>query len=155
MNAVLQWWRQRAPREQQLLAGCLALVLLALLWMLALAPALKTLGQHDARMATLQTELAHMQALEAQARQLKTQSAPGGGNAQQALQVQTDTLLGKQADLSVRTGGATATLRAVSPQALGRWLAAIRTEAHAKVVQARLQRSAQGWSGNVQLSLPE
>ena len=155
MNAVQGWWRQRAPREQSLLAASLALVLAALLWMLALAPALKTLRQHDARVATLQAELGRMQALEAQARQLQAQAAPGGDSAQQALQTQTSTLLGKQAELAVRIGGANATLRAVSPQALGRWLAAIRTEAHAKVVQARLQRTADGWSGSVQLTLPK
>lgn len=155
MNTLQHWWRQRAPREQSLLAAGLALMLLALLWMLALAPALKTLRQHDARVATLQTELARMQALEVLARQLQAQSAPGGDSAQQALQTQTSTLLGKQAELSLRIGGASATLRAVSPQALGRWLAAIRTEAHAKVVQARLQRTAEGWSGSVQLTLPE
>lgn len=155
MNALQHWWRQRAPREQTLLTTGLALVLLTLLWMLALAPALKTLRQHDARVATLQTELARMQALEVQARQLQAQAAPGGDSAQQALQTQTSALLGKQAELALRIGGANATLRAVSPQALGRWLAAIRTEAHAKVVQARLQRTADGWSGSVQLTLPE
>ncbi|TXH87805.1 MAG: type II secretion system protein M [Rhodoferax sp.] len=155
MNAVQSWWSQRAPREQYLLAAGLALVLAALLWMLALAPALKTLRQHDARVATLQAELGRMQVLEAQAHQLQAQAAPGGDSAQQALQAQTSTLLGKQAELALRSGGATATLRAVSPQALGRWLAAIRTEVHAKVVQARLQRTADGWSGSVQLVLPE
>lgn len=155
MNALQLWWRLRAPREQTLLAASLALVLLALLWMLALAPALKTLRQHDARVTSLQTELARMQALEVQARQLQATSAPGGDSAQQALQTQTSSLLGKQAELSLRLGGANATLRAVSPLALGRWLAAIRTEARAKVVQARLQRTPEGWSGSIQLSLPE
>lgn len=157
MNApTLQaWWRQRALRERALLGACAALVLLALLWSLALAPALKTLRQHPARSAQLQATLAQMQRLEAQAQHLQGQSSLGGSQAQQALQTQTSSLLGAHADLAARTGGATVTLRSVPPQALGRWLAAIRTEARAKVLQSRLQRNTEGWSGSVQLSLPE
>ena len=157
MNAqTLQaWWRQRALRERVLLGGCAALVLLALLWSLALAPALHTLRQHGAHTAQLQATLTHMQSLQAQAQSLQGHSSLTAPQAQQALQTHTTSLLGKQAELTTRIGGATATLHAVSPQALGRWLATIRTEAHAKVVQSRLQRNAEGWSGSVQLSLPE
>lgn len=155
MNALLHWWRQRAPREQALLGTGLALVLVALLWMLALAPALKTLHQHDSRVAQLQDELGRMQTLEAQARQLQGQPLPSGVQALQALQTHTHTLLGQQAELSARMGGASVTLRAVPPQLLARWLSTVRTEARARVVQSRLQRTAEGWSGNVQLALPE
>jgi general secretion pathway protein M len=155
MNSLHTWWRQRAPREQALLGAGLALVLVALLWALALAPALQTLRRHDARVAQLQATLGRMQALEAQARQLQGQARLDGASAQQALQTHTRTLLGPQAELTARMGGASVTLRAVSPQALGRWLASVRTEAHAKVVQSRLQRTAEGWSGSVQLALPE
>lgn len=154
-TGLKHWWSQRAPREQSLLGAALVLVLLAALWLVALAPALKTLRQHDAKLSALQTELGRMQALEAQARALQGQAALPAGSAVQALQTHTAALLGKQADLAARSGGATVTLRAVSPQALARWLAAIRTEAHAKVIQSRLQRNADGWSGSVQLALPE
>ena len=157
MNAAtLQtWWHQRAARERALLGACAALVLLTVLWSLALAPAFKTLRQHAARTAQLQATLAQMQALEAQAKRLQGQGSLSGAQSQQALQAQTTSLIGKQAELTLRIGGATATLRGVSPQALARWLAAVRTEAHAKVVQSRLQRTADGWSGSVQLTLPE
>lgn len=157
MNAATlrAWWHQRPPREQALLAACAALVLLALLWSLALAPALKTLRQHGARSAQLQATLTQMQALQAQAQGLQGQGKPDGAQAQQALQNQTASLLGPQAALALRSGGATVTLHGTSPQALGRWLATIRTEAHAQVVQSRLQRNAEGWSGSVQLSLPQ
>lgn len=153
--ALTLWWRQRAPREQTLLVACTALVLLALLWSLAMAPALKTLRQHAAHSAQLQTTLAQMQALQAQAQGLQQHGKQDGAQAQQALQNQTASLLGTQASLALRNGGATVTLRGASPQALGRWLATIRTEAHAQVVQSRLQRNAEGWSGSVQLSLPQ
>jgi general secretion pathway protein M len=154
-QALRTWWLQRAAREQALVVGAAGLVLLALVWGLALAPALKTLRQHDARMAQLQAGLSQMQGLESQAKQLQSQSAIGGTQAQQALQTHTTSLLGKQAELATRAGGATITLRGVSPTALGRWLATIRTEAHAKVVQSRLQRNAEGWSGSVHVTLPE
>lgn len=149
------WWRQRPPREQALLLACAALVLAALLWSLALAPALKTLRQHPAQRAQLQATLAQMQALQAQAQSLQGQAKPTEAQAQQALQNQTASLLGPQAALALHGGSATVTLRGASPQALGRWLAGVRTEAHAQVLQARLQRNAEGWSGSVQLGLPQ
>ncbi|MDT8992559.1 type II secretion system protein GspM [Curvibacter sp. APW13] len=156
-HALLSWWRQRDPREQTLLALAGAVLALALVWMLALAPALKTLRQHDARVAELQGTLSRMQALQAQAQALQAQagSAIDANLAQQALQQQTTALLGKQADLSLRAGGASVTLRTVTPAALARWLTSVRAEAHAKVELARLQRSGEGWSGTVQLSLPQ
>lgn len=149
------WWRQRPPREQALLLVCAALVLAALLWSLALAPALKTLRQHPAQRAQLQATLAQMQALQAQAQSLQGQAKPTEAQAQQALQNQTASLLGPQAALALHGGSATVTLRGASPQALGRWLAGVRTEAHAQVLQARLQHNAEGWSGSVQLGLPQ
>lgn len=156
-SSLTLWWRQREAREQTLLALAAALVAMALLWLLALAPALKTLRQHNARVAQLQHRLQHMQALQAQAQALQAQagSALDAAQAQQALMLHTTTILGKQADISPRPGGASVTLRTVTPSALARWLAAIRAEAHAKVEQARIQRSGDGWSGTVQLSLPQ
>lgn len=156
-NTFTLWWRQREAREQTLLALAAVLVAIALLWLLALAPALKTLRQHDARVAQLQDSLQRMQALQAQAQALQAQagSALDATQAQQALVQQTTAILGKQADISPRPGGASVTLRTVTPNALARWLAAIRAEAHAKVEQARIQRSGDGWSGTVQLSLPQ
>jgi general secretion pathway protein M len=154
-QTIQRWWRQRATREQRLLGAAATLLVLALLWVLALAPALKTLRQHDARAAQLQATLSHMQGLEAQAKLLQGRSSMGGAAAQQALQTHTVSLLGKQADIAARNGGASVTLRSVSPQALGRWLATVRTEAHVQVLQSRLQRGAEGWSGSLQLRLPE
>ena len=154
-QALQVWWRQRAAREQVMLGAAATLLVLALLWVLALAPALKTLRQHAARTAQMQATLTQMQGLEAQAKLLQGQGSLGGAAAQQALQTHTSSLLGKQADIAARNGGASITLRSVSPQALGRWLATVRTEAHAQVLQSRLQRNADGWSGSMQLRLPE
>lgn len=154
-RSIQTWWAQRVPRERMLLGMALGVLLLAVLWRLALAPAFATLRQHDARMARLQAQLGHMQALEVQAGYYQRQAALSGAQAQQALQTHTTGLLGKQAELTTRLGGATVSLRGVPPSALARWLATIRTEARAKVVQSRLQRNADGWSGSVQLTLPE
>ena len=153
--AARRWWQQRDARERTLLGVAVALVLAALLWTLALAPALKTLRQHGTHVQQLQSRLAQMQALQAQANSLQAGPPLDAAAAQQALQTHTTALLGAQASLSGHAGGATVTLRAASPQALGRWLATIRTEAHARVVASRLQRQAEGWSGTVQLALPE
>ena len=67
-------WQTLAPREQNLVRAAVALVVLALLWWLALAPALQTLRTAPARHATLDAQLQRMQALQAEAQQL--QGAP-------------------------------------------------------------------------------
>lgn len=154
-HSLHTWWRQLAARERALISACAVFLLLALLWGVALAPALRTLRQHDANIVQLRASLSHMQSLQAQAKLIEGHGSISGNAAQRALQSHTNSLLGKQAELAIRNGGATVTLRGVSPQALGHWFATIRTEARAKVLQSHLQRTTEGWSGSVQLSLPE
>lgn len=149
------WWRRLAARERRFISAGAAILLLVLFWILALAPALQTLRLHDTRSAQLRATLSNMQTLQAQAQLFQGQRGIGGGAAQRALQTHTVSLLGTHADVAIRNGGASVILRGVSPQALGRWLVIIRMEARAKVLQSRLQRTTEGWSGSLQLSLPE
>ena len=74
VQALQARWQKLAAREQNLLLGASAVLSLALLWWLALAPALATLRSAPARHAQLDAQLQQMQALQPEAQQL--QNAP-------------------------------------------------------------------------------
>lgn len=149
MNALHTWWAQRAVRERVLLQSAALAVVLLLLWSVGLAPALRTLRAHDARTAQLEQQLAQMQQLQAQAQQLKALAPAGAGVTPQALEDASKRLLGRQSHWNIRNGSAQFNLQAVPPLALAQWLAAVRGDARARVLQARLQRGDSGWSGSV------
>ena len=72
--ALRSRWQALAAREQTLVLAAAALVAVALLWWVAVAPALATLRTAPARHAELDAQLQRMQSLRAEAQQL--QSAP-------------------------------------------------------------------------------
>lgn len=148
------WWSQRPAREQTLLQLGGLLVAAALLWSVALAPALRTLRtfgtQHAAQAAQLQTMLR----LQAQAQALQAVPPLSQAAAIQALQASVQQTLGTAANITVSGDNATVTLRGVTPEALAQWLASARTTARCTPLQAHLTRSAAGWSGTLQLALP-
>lgn len=154
-GALRAWWTTLGTRERALLGLGGAVLLLALLWSLALSPALRVLRGHGPRVAQLEQQLTQMQQWQAQAQGLQALARPAPGTAPRALDEASKRLLGRQSHWDIRTGTASFTLRAVPAQALAQWLAAVRSDARARVVQARLQRSEQGWSGTVQVALPE
>ena len=76
MNALKQLqarWASLEARERRLVAICAALVGLALVWWIVLAPALKTLRQAPAEHARLDAQLQQMTTLQAQAKALQSQ----------------------------------------------------------------------------------
>ena len=64
-------WAGRSPRERVLLAIGVWVLSLAALWMLALAPALRTWQEAPARQAQLDTQSQRMRQLQAQAQGLQ------------------------------------------------------------------------------------
>lgn len=155
---VRAWWAQRHAREKKLLTTAAVLVTLTLVWLVAVAPALKTLRQLDATRSTQEAQLQTMRGLQAQAQTLQAQPRLSASAASQAFKVATEKAFGTQADITLSNGSATVNLRNVSPDALAQWLASVRSNAHATPLQARISRSATGsnigWSGSVQLALP-
>ncbi|MFT4243411.1 MAG: type II secretion system protein GspM, partial [Acidovorax sp.] len=94
-NAALRArWQALAPREQALVLSAAALVALALLWWLAVAPALATLRAAPARHAALDAELQRMQTLQAEARQLQAAPRAARGDAVGALRTALSQRLG-------------------------------------------------------------
>lgn len=154
LRAVLDRLSARERRIVTLAAWTLGL---ALLWWLALAPALATLRQAPARHAQLDVQLGQMQRMAATATALKDSGAaqaPRRDDALRALETATTTTLGGSARLTVLGDQATLTLRATEPDALARWLAQARINARVVPREAKLTRDASGWTGSLVLGGP-
>ena len=134
-------WQSLAVREQNLVLAAAAVVALALLWWLAVAPALATLRAAPARHAELDAQLQQMQRLQAEAQQLQSAPRQTRGDAVGLLRTALAQRLGNTAQLSVVGDRATVTLKGAPADALGQWLAQARSNARAAPVEARLARS--------------
>ncbi|ABM59246.1 type II secretion system protein GspM [Verminephrobacter eiseniae] len=141
-TALRQHWKTLAPRERSLVLAAAGLVTLALLWWLAIAPALATLRTAPARHATLDMQLQHMHRLQAEAQQLQAAPRSSPGDTVGALRAALAQQLGRSAQVSVQGAHANVTLQGACADALAQWLAQARSNAHANTLQARLTRSA-------------
>lgn len=153
-------WADLAPRERRLLLLAASVVGLALLWQLALAPALATLRQAERQGHALDAEWQRMQALQAEAEALKSSPRMDHDEALRALEASVRQRLGAAAQLSVVGERANLTLKGAPAAALAGWLAEARLNARAVPLEARLTRApaAAGgdaqWSGTLSLGLP-
>lgn len=158
-------WQALSAREQGLLTWGATLLAGALLWWVALAPALRTVSEAPAQQAALDAQWQQLQELQAQAQSLQQQPRMTHAEALRALQTSTTELLGASAQLHTVGERSTVTFKAVSANALSSWLSQVRTQARALPVQAQFKRSAVAdggatgsgaptWSGSVVLSLP-
>ncbi len=134
-------WRALDAREQTLATSAVLLVGLALIWWLLVAPPLRTLRTAEAQQRSLDEQLQKMQALQAQAQALQTQTKLGRDEAVRALEASVKQRLGAAGQLSVIGDRATVTLRNVPADALAQWLAQARVNARAIPGEVRLVRS--------------
>lgn len=152
-------WHRLAARERLLLQTAAVLVAVALLWWLALAPALQTLRQAPARHAALDAQLQTMHTLQAQAQALQNAPRLSPDAAGKALQAAVAEHLGNSARLSLQGAQATLSLQGAPANALAVCLAQARANAHAVPQEARLVRSSRTdgarWDGTLVLSLPQ
>jgi general secretion pathway protein M len=151
-------WRQLAAREKTFLASALALVVLALLWQLVLAPSLLTLRTSTAQAAALDAQLQHMQSLQTQASALQRQAPLAYDEALRALNLATKQTLAATAQINVVADRANVMLQAANADALAQWLAQARLNARSVPLEARLTRAATPtgatWTGSLVMSLP-
>ena len=152
-------WRQVARREQRLLLAALALVSLALLWAVALAPALATLKAAQQQRVVLDAQWQQMLRLQAQAQALQAQPPLNFDDARRLLEASVKPL-GSAAQLSVAGERVTLSVKGLSANALAQWLAQARLTARAVPSEVRLVRGAAvaggapgGWNGTLVLSL--
>jgi general secretion pathway protein M len=148
-------WAGLAPREQAMVAAATALVVLALLWWIALAPALATLRIAGEQHRTLDTQLQHVQRLQAQAKAMQAQPRQGHEEAMRQLEQAIRQQLGVSARYSIAGERVTVTLSNTPAPALAQWLTQVRSNARALPGEARLTRNAAGgWDGSLVLTLP-
>ncbi len=131
-----------------------ALLLALLLWMVAVAPALRILRAAPAQLETLDRQLQSMQEMAAQAKVLQNRPTLTRDDALRALELSVQQRLGASAQLSVSGQRVTVTLKGAAPDGLAQWLSQARIGARAIASQARLTRGATGWDGTVVLDLP-
>ncbi|MFM6985725.1 MAG: type II secretion system protein GspM [Hydrogenophaga sp.] len=151
-------WGRRAARERLALGFAAAVVGLAMLWWLGLAPALATLHRAPQQHQALDAQLSRMRVMATRAQALKAQGgAPLSRDAtQRALEQATRDLLGNAGQLSWQGDQATVVLTAAPPDALAGWLEQVRINARLVPVQAdlRFNASPAGWSGQLVLAGP-
>lgn len=166
MDNLLSYWRQMKPREKRLGLTASVLVLAALIWWLALAPALNTLHLAPEQHRNLDAQIQAMQSMSAEAKALQNQPKLGLEEAQKALQSSVTQRFGanpNSAQLSMAGERATLTLKNANPQELALWLTQARVNARALPSEVKLTRSANsntgansiGWDGSLVLSLPK
>jgi general secretion pathway protein M len=154
-------WARRSPREQQLLGMGVWVLGLAALWMLALAPALRTWQEAPARQALLDAQSQRMRQLQAQAQALQKPVVLSRADAAKWLE-KSLAELGPNARISLQGETATLSLQAAPAPALARWLSQARDNAQALPTQAQLQHASPtgpnsldvAWRGSLVLRLP-
>lgn len=147
-------WQRLQPRERHLLGAAALVVGLALAWLLAVAPALRTIGSATQRLDLLDAQLERVQRLAARARQLQTRPAVSRADALRTLEASLRQRLGDSAQMSLAGDAVTVTLRGAAPQSLAPWLGQVRSMARVAVLQARLNHGPRGWDGSIVLQLP-
>jgi general secretion pathway protein M len=149
---ALRRWQALAPRERRGVAIGAALIAVALVWLVAIQPAWRSLRSAPAELATLETEWRQMQRLAAESRELRDTAPVPPAQSSAALRAATERL-GPQARLTQAGERATLTLNGVTGAQLGAWLVEARSAARAHVVEAQLTRGAQGYSGSIVVTL--
>lgn len=151
--SLMARWNTLARREQQAVLAALALVIGAVLWWVALAPALATLRSAPQQQRLLETQLEQMQRLQQQARTLQALPRLEATDSRRLLEASIKTL-GPTTQLNVIGERVTVTLKGASADALAQWLTQARLTARASPTEARLQRNAAGtWDGTLVLTL--
>lgn len=150
LQPVLQRWQQLGERDRRAIAWGLALIGLALLWWLALAPAIATVRQAPARIAAERATLQSLKNMAQEAQALQAQArAPGDTPALDRLR-QVSATLGERAQINAQGDSVVVTLTAVPAAEWTPWLAQVRLNAQLKPSQVSLRAAADGtWSGTL------
>ena len=142
------WWQGLARRERRLIGAAATIIVLALLWLVVLAPALRTLQRAPAQIDAAETQLQTMQRLATEARELRAVTPVSTEQAANVLKAAT-ARLGDKARLSVQGDRAVLTLTGASSVALRDWLSEARSGARARTIEANLARGSSGLTGTV------
>jgi general secretion pathway protein M len=165
MSAFKLWWAGLGAREQRLVGIAGLIVGIAVLWWVAIAPALTTLRTTGQQHAAVDSQLQSMRVLANQARDLRANRALSYEESLRNLESSVKQTLGSGATLAVTDNRANVTLRAVNADALALWLNQARINARVVPSEMRLTRTASApaatgtptvssWDGTMVLTLP-
>jgi general secretion pathway protein M len=144
-------WQALAPRERQMLSVMGWAIGAALVFMVAVKPAWKTLQQTPAQLREAQAVLDEMRKQAEEVKSMRSQPPVPPVQAQAALQSATDRL-GEGARLRLQSDRAVLTLDKVSGAALASWLSEARSSARVRPLEANLSQVEGGtYSGTVTL----
>jgi general secretion pathway protein M len=146
-------WQALAPRERKIVGIGAALVCATLLWLLAVAPAMKVLRSATAQLEQLDAQLQAMQRDATDAAQLRAIAPVSAAQSAAALRASSDAL-GAAGKLVISGDRATLTLTNAVAQQMRDWLADARATARARVVEVNLTQSSGSVSGTIVVSLP-
>lgn len=148
-------WQALPGREKTLVGAAAALVATALVWWVALGPALGVLRSANEQHRALDTQLQRMRGLQQQAQALQAQPKQNHDEALRRLELSVRQKLGTTARTTVVGDRVSVTLTGTPPEALAQWITQARVDARALPSEARLTRNAAGlWEGTLVLSLP-
>ena len=158
-------WDSLAPRERRSVVAALVLIVAALLWWIALGPALQTLRAAEAQHRSLDAQLQTMRSLQAEAQALQNLPKLGFDEALRAVEASVKTDLRGTGQLNTVGERVTVSLKNTPADTLARWLAQVRINARALPTEARLVRSPANaaaaamppvatWDGTLVLVLP-
>lgn len=145
-------WAALPLRQRMLASTAIGVIGFALVWSIAVQPALNTLRTAPAELTRLDAELQQMQRLAAEARELRASPPVSGPQSVAALRSASERL-GSAARLTMVGDRATLTLTGVEAAAVTTWLSEVRAGARARVVEAQLSRSGTGYTGSIVLAV--
>jgi general secretion pathway protein M len=154
METYLSYWRQLKVNERRLISVAFWVILAALLWLFAIAPALKTIKEAPEQHRALDAKLQNMRTLAIEAKTLQSQPKLAFDDAQKALQSAVTQRFGSAAQLNLTGERASLTLKNANPQELAQWLTQARVNARALPSEAKLNKNGDGWDGTLVLNLP-
>ena len=146
-------WAALAPREQYALAAVLFMVGLFIVWSTLIQPAWRTVRDAPAAIDQIDAQLQDMQRLAAEIRELRATAPVSAAQAGEALTAAT-TRLGEAGKIALRGERAVLTLTRASAEGLRAWLIEARSAARARPIELQLQRTPQGYSGSLTVTLP-
>jgi general secretion pathway protein M len=152
LAAVRKWWAGLAQRERRLVGATALLLVLVLLWLVAIAPAWRTVRQAPAQIDAAEAQLQAMQRQAAEAGELRAAPPVNLEQANAALRAAT-ARLGDKGKLAMQGERAVLTVNMVGSGALRDWLAEVRQGARARPVEVSLTRGASGLSGTVTVAV--
>jgi len=145
---------QLSPREQTGIRWALVLLGGAVLWFVAIAPALHVWQKSQSQLSVLAQQHADMLALQAQAKEWQSRNALSTEGSAQMLQSLCANL-GEKVKCNRQAQRMKVDVKGVSPQALAQAWTQARSQAQAVLLETHLQRQGDAWDGQWIWTLPE